>query len=267
MPAARALLDIQRRFLAALYDDGDVGPVAAIAGNGLEPAARLRIYRHACAETQIAAMRTTYPAVLALVGETFFEQAAQGYRRAWPSRSGNLQVFGEHLADYLQGLPQAQGVPYLPDVARLEWLRQESVLVADATSLTPAACVRALATLDGPLRLALHPSVRLLASPHAVLTIWRYALDPTPGGLELPDAGERVALWREDGQVAMTALDAASFACLDALARGRGLDAAYAAAGAVDAAFDLPACIESFVAHGLVCALVAADAPAARVPC
>lgn len=267
MPAVPALLDTQRHFLAALYDGEDAGPIAEIAGNGLDPAARLRIYRHSCAETQIEALRTAYPAVLALVGGAFFAQTADDYRRAYPSRSGNLQVFGEHLAEYLQGLPQAKGVPYLPDVARLEWLRQESVLAADATCLSLPACARTLAAIDGPLRIVLHPSVRVLASRHAVLTIWRYALAPGHAGLTLPDEGERVALWREAGQVAMTALDAASFACLDVLARGRVLDDAYAAARATDPAFDLSACVKSFVAHGLVRALVAADAPVACEPC
>lgn len=267
MHAAPALLDTQRRFLAALYDDAEPGPLGAIVGNGLDPAARLRIYRHSCSETQIAALRTAYPAVWALVGETFFAQTADGYRRAYPSRSGNLQVFGEHFAAYLRTLPQLRGVPYLPDVAKLEWLRQESVLAADAASLSLAAYARTLAAVDGPLRITLHPSVRLLSSRHAVLALWHYALDPVPGGLKLPDAGDRVALWREHGQVAMTALDAASFTCLDALARGGVLDDAHAAACAVDPAFNLPAWIESLVTHGLVSALAEVDAPAGGALC
>lgn len=249
MHAASALLETQRRFLAALYDDNDAGPIAWIAGNGLEPAARLRIYRRSCSETQIAALRTTYPGVLALVGEAFFELTARGYRRTFPSRSGNLQTFGAHLADYLEEVPETRALSYLPDVARLEWLRQETALAADAEPMPP----NVLAPI------IVRPSVRLLASRHAVLTIWRYALDPTPERLQLTNQGERIALWREDDEVAMATLDAASFAYIEALARGTVLEDAQRAAWTIDPAFDLPTCIESFAAHGLIAACARQD--------
>lgn len=99
MHAAPALPELQRQFLAALYDVGVPGPVSAIDGHGLEPDARLRIYRKSGAAIHTGALRTSYPAVLALVGEDFFDQTALGYRRARPSRSGNLQIFGDGLAD------------------------------------------------------------------------------------------------------------------------------------------------------------------------
>ncbi len=250
MHAANALPELQRRFLAALYDDAGAGPVDGIVGNGLDPAARLRIYRHSGAAIHAGALRTTYPAVLALVGEDFFEQTARGYRREFPSRSGNLQAFGDTLADYLASLPASHQYPWLPDVARLEWLRQECVLAADA---------RGAGTTDRDAAARVAPSVRLLASAYPVLTIWGYALHPTAENLQLGDAGENVALWREDGEVAMTALDTASLACLRALVRGSGLRAAAAAGCACDARFDADACLASFARHGL---LPASAAPA-----
>lgn len=245
MHAAPALLEAQRRFLAALYDDVEPGPVASIVGNGLEPAARLRIYRNSCNEIQAGALRTTYPAVLALVGGAFFEQTARGYRAAYPSQSGNLQTFGQRFADYLAGLSAVHALPYLSDVARLEWLRQESALSGDL----------AASLIDGSTQTGLHPGVRLLASPYPVLTIWRYAMQPTDAGLDFADAGEQVVLWREDDQVAMAALDPASFACIESLARGGTLDDAYQAGRKQDLDFDFAACIESLVDRGLLAVL------------
>ena len=135
MHTAPALSELQRRFLDALYDDRATGPLGEVAGNGLEPLARLRIYRNSCNEIQTGALRATYPAVLALVGTEFFEQSARGYRRAHPSASGNLQGFGAGFADYLASLSSLAAYPYLPDVARLEWRRQLAVLAADAESI------------------------------------------------------------------------------------------------------------------------------------
>lgn len=254
MHAAPALLETQRRFIAALYDDSDAGPLASIAGNGLEPAARLRIYRHSCHEIQTGALRTSYPAVSALVGEAFFEQTARGYRAAYPSHSGNLQAFGQHLADYLTTLPAVHALPYLADVARLEWLRQESALSGGVQTLS-AHCLA---------QTGLHPSVRLLASDYPVLTIWRYAMQPATEPLALADTGERVVLWRDDDQVAMAPLDPASFACIETVARGRALADAYQAGRARDPDFDFAACIESFVDRGLL--LMPSTRPFREVP-
>ncbi|TAM99755.1 MAG: DUF2063 domain-containing protein [Rhodanobacteraceae bacterium] len=250
MHAVPSLLECQRRFMAALYAPDEPGPVAAIAGNGLEPAARLRIYRHSCEAIQTSALHTTYPAALTLVGEPFFDQCARGYRREYASHSGNLQVFGGHFADYLETLPVLRTLPYLPDVARLEWLRQQAVLAGDADALSEGVFEHALTIPQSTF--TLHPSVQRLASRHAVLTIFRYAMEPGEEGLQLPDTGENVLLWREDGEVAMAALDAASFTCIEAIAGGRTPAFANAAACMVDAAFDLHACLGSLAQRGLI---------------
>ncbi len=267
MHAAPALPELHSRFLAAIYDDGAPGPVEAIAGHGLEPSARLRIYRHSCYEIHTGALRVTYPAVLALVGEAFFYQTARGYRSTYPSDSGNLQKFGAQFAKYLQSLPATRELSYLPDIARLEWLRQRVALAADAESILPDVMAQQLAGAEEPLRIGLHPSVHTLTSCRPVLTIWRYATDPTPDGLQLTDTGEQIALWREEGEVAMAAMDAASFACLEALASGDTLDHAHAAAKSLDVDFDLPACLASLTEHGLIVALDKATPDQGPAPC
>ena len=254
MHAAPMLPELQRRFLAALYDDDASGPLETIAGNGLEPSARLRIYRRSCNEIQTGALRAAYPAVLALVGAAFFEQTARGYRHAHPSGSGNLQGFGADFADHLESLASLSGFPYLPDVARLEWRRQLSALTAEAEPTSPDVIAQQLLHPEVSINLDLHPSVHTLDSRHPVLTIWRYATDSTPDGLQLTGAGEHVVLWREDGEVAMATPDAASFACIDALMRGRTLDHAHAAAQAIDPDFDLSAFLANLAGHGLIVA-------------
>ncbi|TAL72252.1 MAG: DUF2063 domain-containing protein [Burkholderiaceae bacterium] len=252
MHAASSLLELQRSFLEALFDSRKTGPVDRLVGAGLDPAARLRIYRHNSEQTHLEALRTTYPAVAALVGDAFFEQTAARYRGQYPSRSGNLQAYGEHFAEFLASLADTHRLPYLADVARLEWRRQLAALAGEAGALTPVELQSALAAVQGPVRVSFHPSVHRFASPHPVLAIWQYAMRPRTERLTLPESGDRLVLWRSGGEVAMAGVDAASFACIDALARGEILDAAHAAASAQDPAFDLPACIASLVREGLV---------------
>lgn len=264
MPVTPSLLECERRFLAALYGDKAADTEALVAGNGLEPGARLNIYRHASEQTHADALRTTYPAVDALVGAVFFEQTALGFRSARRSQSGNLQTFGAGFAAYLETQPALNGLPYLPDVARLEWLRQETALAADAEYLSAEALQRALTHVGWGARVALHPSVRLLASRHAALTIWRYATHPTGARLALPPEGERIVLWRDGGDVVMAAPDGASFACIEALAGGATLQAARDRSRSIDAGFDATACLESLAGNGLIAA-VREEAPCSNV--
>ena len=252
MSPAPALRELQRGFAEAVLGRGG-DAVHWVVGAGLPPSARLRVYANAIADTQIDTLRGTYPAVLALVGAEFFEAAAARYRLRHPSTRGNLQTFGGAFADFLAALPEAAALAYLPDVARLEWLRQEAALAADAAPLDPVALATALDDAS-PLQLALCPSLRLLASAHPVLTIWRYATSPESERLQLDGRGERVALWRDGGAVAMAALDAASHACIAALAVGCDLDAAHAEGLAADAHFDLVACLRSLLDQGLIVA-------------
>ena len=115
MRTVPTLSEWQRQFLDALYDTDAPGPHATILANGLEPGARLRIYRHSSEAIHAGALRITYHAVLALVGEDYFDQTVRGYRRAHPSQSGNLQTFGARFAEYLETLPELRSIAYLPD--------------------------------------------------------------------------------------------------------------------------------------------------------
>lgn len=257
MHAACSLRDLQSRFLAALYDGDSAVAAAMVEGAGLDAQARVQVYRNSAALTHTDTLRTTYPAVLALVGDNFFESAAVQYRRAHPSTSGNLQDFGARFAEFIGALPNTYQLPYLADVARLEWLRQTVALAADATPLSAAAMQQASvpAQAHDKLCIALHPSVRLFASQHAVLTLWRYAMDPPAERLQLPTEGEHVVLWRSDTEVAMASVDAASFTCIEALSRGVSLDDACHEALIRDAQFDVTACIGSLVEQAVITAI------------
>ncbi|MEO5813174.1 MAG: putative DNA-binding domain-containing protein [Rhodanobacter sp.] len=251
MHTAPTLTELQGRFLDALYDDSDAGPIEEIAGNGLEPPARLRIYRHSCNQIQSAALRAAYPAALALVGAAFFEQTARGYRHARPSASGNLQGFGAGFADYLASLSSLAGYPYLPDVARLEWRRQLAVLAADADTIDTDTPVEMTGTAFHRQHVQLHPSVQLLRSRYAVMTLWRWCLAPSATAPPV-DEGEQVLLWRDGVEVAMAVLAPATFRCVELLADGHDVATARAAACSVDNEFDFASCLGDLLAQGLI---------------
>lgn len=250
MHSTPSLPELQRQFTAAVLDEESSTLGAWVLGNGLTPAARLQIYRNIVFNNHVAALRTAYPAVLKLVGEDFFENAAARYLRDYPTRSGNLQDYGSDFAEFLAQIPEASGLAYLPDVARLEWARQESYLAADAESIN----ISLLADVQKPeeLRLQLHPSTRLLSSVHPVLDIWQFCQQIVSEHLDLSGKQQRVLLWRDGTQIAMQEMSGGTHALIAALLKDMTLASAHENALAVDKDIDLSACLHWLFTNGLV---------------
>lgn len=259
MPAALPLHELQQGFADAVMGRNDA-VVAWVVGAGLEPSARLRIYENSVTATLTAALRDSYPGVLALVGEAFFGVMAARYLRQHPSTCGNLQHFGAALADFIADVPEARALRYLADVARLDWRRQLAALAADATPVDAVRTGEVVTVAPEQLRIQLHPSVQMLHSDYAVLTLWQWCQAPTDAPPRV-DEGEQVLLWRDRSEVAMAALDPATFRCIEILAGGHDVAAAWSGARDVDNAFDLESCLRDLLGHGLVVAFTDEEIP------
>lgn len=206
MNTAPSLLELQRAFSGTVLRADNSGLAPWVTPGRLSADARLQIYRNMVFNTLTGALETSYPAVLRLVGEEFFKGAAARYIVTVPSLSGNLQDYGAAFPDFLEAMPEAAGLPYLGDVARLEWMRQEAYLAAETAPIA----AEILAKLDekdlAACRLALHPSVRLLTSRYPVLAIWQFCLEEAKEPLQLEEKGQQVLIWRAGWQIAMRPL-------------------------------------------------------------
>ena len=76
---------------------------------------------------------------------------------AQPSPSGDLNDYGGAFADFLAAYPHAVELPYLADVARLEWLVQAVYYAADAGPADLSALAATPPERCGELRFALAP--------------------------------------------------------------------------------------------------------------
>jgi hypothetical protein len=70
--------ELERDFAAALLGGAEESVVAEIEGDGLDPAARLAIYRHHVFTTLTEALEATYPVVVRLVDRRFFAMRPTG---------------------------------------------------------------------------------------------------------------------------------------------------------------------------------------------
>lgn len=132
-------------------------------------AGAMAVYRNTVIHGAVEALRANYPVVEQILGEEMFERVAVDFASECPPRRPVLALYGVRFAEWLEEQPWIGDLDYLPDVARVERLRVESLMAADAESLS-ADEVRA--RVAAGLSLALHPSVRFdwLATP--AMSIW-----------------------------------------------------------------------------------------------
>ena len=244
-----SLHDLQRAFGTALLAGDGAAIEPHIVANGVEPSARLRIYRNNSREGFLATLRTAYPVLQRLVGEEYFRQTALEYRELFPSLSGNQHHVGERLPEFLARRYAQSEYRYFQDVARLEWAFQEVLVAADQGPLDIES-LQHVAAADYPgLVFTLHPAARLVSSEYPVLTIWN-ANQPGADADQIIDLGsgaEHVLLLRTSQGVELRRLDGAEFSFLTSIARGASLaDAAEAASGS--GAFDLGVSLRRYVA-------------------
>ena len=220
MKQTPSLAELQEQFFNSVMDDD--GAVSAwVVNHGLPATQRMQIYKHIVESTLAEALTTSYPAILALVGADFFELAADRYMRCHPPESGNLQSYGVHFPAFLSDMQEAASLPYLPDVARLEWARQQTYLAADAPFLSNVEVAQRLqAAEENPVRLCLHPGVRHVDSAHRIFDIWLYCMEASDSRLQLAGDGQSLLLWRDGAQVTMQVMDAACMVFLQHIEQG-----------------------------------------------
>jgi hypothetical protein len=234
-----ALPEAQRRLAAAVFED-DAAVLAQVRVNGLEPARRLAVYRNNTLKGLALALADGFPVVRRLVGDEFFAAMARAFVRRHPPASGCLLDYGAELAGFIESFEPAAALPYLPDVARLEWAWHLAFHAEDAAPLRPEALQTAPPEQEGDIRLRLHPSARLLASAWPVLRIFEANQPGRDGRVDLDrGTGCRALVVRPDLDVELHALQAGEFALLQALDRGCGLVAAFEQASAAEPGFDL----------------------------
>lgn len=243
-------------FAAALLDPDAAVPDGLVAWNGSDPARRFAVYRNNVTSALSDVLADSFPVTQQLVGEEFFRAMARVFLRRSPPRSPILSAYGEGFPAFVADFAPARALPFLADVARLEWLRLRALHAADAAALQPDEIARALADPDRlpGLRLRLHPAAGVIGSPYAVLSLW--AAHHGVGRLDDidPFRPESALVLRPAMEVEVVGLPPGGDRFVVALADGLALAAATDAAGA-DPAFDLAATLALLIRHGALGAL------------
>ncbi|MBT2333222.1 putative DNA-binding domain-containing protein [Variovorax paradoxus] len=234
-----SLHELQQSMRQSILRDTQDAALDYVDGAGLSPWQRLSVYRNTILGALANALRLSFPAVQQLVGADFFEGAAQIFSREQPPRCADLNLYGGEFADFLERFEPAATLPYLPDVARLEWAVNRALHAPVAQVLDLSQLAAAVAPSDQDrVCFAAHPSISMLRSHFPVDTIWRAVLeqdDAAMGNIDL--AGDPVCLMVQClvDQVEVIRLDEGAWHFGAALFSGQPLRAALEIAQGLDA--------------------------------
>jgi len=240
---------VQADFAAALAEsDAGVALLPALVTDDARVLERLALYRGNVSAAWEKALANAYPVVRALVGDEFFGGLARAYGRAHPSVSGDLNRFGARFGQFIDAFEHTRSLPYLGDVAALEWSVHAAHYAADPVALTRE---RIGALPAGELlvsRFALHPGCAWLRSRFPVASIWlAHQPQATVGLPDSLDRGELALVVRPRWRVEVLVSSAGELAALARLREGADVEDAITAGLQAEPEFAFPKALVRWV--------------------
>ena len=252
------LSDNQRDFAQSLLDADRPVPAGVTSHLRARPLKRFNVYRNNVYSSLIDILQGHFPVATRLVGEEFFRATAKAYVDQHPPTSPVLMRYGHVFADFLQTFEPVDDVPYLPDVARLEWAWNEAYNAADQAPVSAEVLQSVPPERAESLLFELHPSVRLVCSQYPIVTIWSAnSGDDEPEPIDAGAGGEDALILRPGLDVEVRQLPAGGVAFIGALADGLSLGGAVQHVAGLADEFDLQANLTGLFASG---AIVSAEA-------
>ncbi len=223
------------------------------------PLKRFNVYRNNVALSLINVLKDTFPVTEKIVGEDFFKTMARDFSRDNLPQSPVMIEYGAEFPAFIKNFAPAYSLPYLSDVARLEWARTIAYNAADHTPQS----IEALAGFneaDIPnICFIIHPSVSLIQSDWPVVSIWqahqREEIDESIRNLMNKETGaksETALVIRPHLDVLIHSLSPSTYEFLSALKDVKTFGEAVEKALNIDPAFDIPANLSGLFSNGIV---------------
>jgi hypothetical protein len=244
--------ELQRNFAAAILTAREAVPAVLTRKSGGTPRRRFGIYRNNVYASLMDVMQARFPVVSRLVGDEFFRAMARIYVEKEPPRSAVLLRYGASFPSFVASFSPAGSVPYLADIAALEWAWHAAYHAADAAPLALDE-LASVADRAGDAVLKLHPSLGLVSSDFPIVTIYElHAETSDPPQTKLEAEAEDALVLRPDLDVEIRRLPQGAVTFIETLRSGKSIGQAAAAAVDSAAEFDLEANLAGLMTSGAI---------------
>ena len=234
------LRNFQAEMAAYLVSGSDDDILGSIVGDRIPAAARLRIHRHQLYESLATALAGTFSTVQQLVGDAFFRAMARAFiAQALPVQPV-LSEYGEGFPAFVDAYEPARGLPYLGDVARLDWALNLAFHSPMGERLTAPDLSTIPSGQLSSMKVGLAPGTCVIHSTHPLDRIWSASQpDASMATVDLGEGSIRILVFRRPDDAVFITLTEAEAVFVAALAAGASLENAALAAFAASAGFDL----------------------------
>ena len=212
-----SLAEFQRDFARDLIRDA-----SPETGTNADPA--FNVYRNTWRKALRDALKGNYPVVAALIGEDAFHRLASDHIANTAAPSPIMATYGEGLDQTIGASPLQAPLPYLADMARLEWLVAQARNAAGAEPIDPRFFATLAPEQAESLTLKTVPAAHLARFETPVVTIWHAHQGPDrPASLSPHWNSEQALIVRQGSRITVNLVDDATFAFAAALMRGETL--------------------------------------------
>lgn len=255
--------DFHQSFANALkHPSADAGSLLLPLSHG-DQRRRFDIYRNNRIASLVEALRSTYPVVDQLVGTTFFNASARAFIDACPPVQPVMAEYGREFGSFISSLPNTETLPFLNDIAELEWWKLQAWHSMDAAALQPSALADIAPTSIMDVRLQCHPAMYFVVSQWPVASIWTVCTQNGSSNVSETDGsgfdayrsinmqrGEAVVITRPGMDLLINQVDVAGVEFLIAIQNGETLGIAAEQALERDIGFDAGEHLTGLIALG-----------------
>ena len=255
MSSTLELREMQQLFGAGIWS-GDRAALACelFSGPIERNVRRLAIYRGNVFGNAHNALRNAYPITEKIVGEQFFAELAKQYARRHPSSSGDLNVYGAKLPGFIRRFSHTRELPYLPDVAAMEWKVHRAYYAADPTHPALDVLVSVPPERWSDCGIELAPCCNLMQSDWPLARLWEIHQPHFDGefSVDMQAGPHFILVYRADFRAGVMAISPGAYRFLEASQRGASIGAALAEAQDEELTFDLTAALPGWAERGTI---------------
>jgi hypothetical protein len=182
---------------------------------------RVNIYAQMYVARLLDALYEDFPRVAAYLGFERFRDLVRAYLKEHPSTHPSLRYIGRHFANFLDTQPEIrEALPFLFDLARLEWTRLEIFDAPDAEPLQ-LQHLQHIPPEEWPaLQFQVIPACRMLHSTWPIHEIWAAAQEePQPEQVRPRETAVRI--WRQEFAVYHVSMDTVEQRALEHVQQGK----------------------------------------------
>ena len=247
------LEELQRQFANQIYNPKQDKIFNEIIPSKVAIADRLEIYRNNVFGNFDSVLEIIYPITKKIVGENYFDNLCKKYHKQHPSKSGNLDDYGKYFYKLINDLKSEHKLPYLKDVAKIEWQCHFAYFTKDVAGFEVEKFQNLKEKELFKVRFKLHPSSYLLASKHPIYSVWKFSESDKKQKLNLGKLkNEWVLIERANWKTNVLELSEPEFLFLKHIKKGQNLYQIYQDLNKKYPNFDIGSLINKYISNGVI---------------